>query len=88
MVGPEQVNAPKPTKEEFESTGEQPKVIALELVLNQSGKVESIVALTEPYPATEALLTKYVSKWEFKPAAMNGEPICVQYILVNRSHPR
>jgi hypothetical protein len=52
-----------------------------ELVVNAAGVVESVVALKPLHPGLEAALTDHCRSFEFEPATLDGNPVCVKYIV-------
>ena len=58
----------------------------LELIINSSGEVESVVSIQQTTQEFDDLLASIASKWEFDPAKVDGKPVCSQYRVVVRDN--
>jgi TonB family protein len=54
---------------------------ALELIVDQDGKVTSVRLLDSVHPAYDPQLIKAAADWKFRPATKNGKPVKYRYIL-------
>jgi len=54
---------------------------ALELLLDEEGRVTSVRLLDSVHPAYDALLLKAAADWKFRPATKNGKPVKYRYVL-------
>jgi hypothetical protein len=52
-----------------------------ELVVNASGSVESVVALKPISPELDAALAEYYRSFQFEPARVDEDALCVRYIV-------
>jgi protein TonB len=76
---PKAIFNPKPNLTETE--GFDPRTIpVVEAVINKDGAVERIGALRGSGPPLDAAVDA-IKKWRFEPATLNGEPVCVVYIM-------
>ena len=84
MTEPVAKEAPKPTIEELEATGERPWVQVFEVVINAAGNAELVVSLRDGYPAMEDLVGRKFLQWTWQPSTVDGNPVCARYILTHR----
>lgn len=54
---------------------------ALELIVDEQGRVTSARLLDSVHPAYDAPLIKAAAEWKFRPATKNGKPVKYRYIL-------
>jgi len=54
---------------------------ALELIIDEEGRVSSVRLLDSVHPAYDPLLVKAASDWKFRPATKNGKPVKYRYVL-------
>ncbi len=62
------------------------ETIVLEAVVNEHGKVERIGLLKGDRSDYTSALIESMKGLVFKPATVNGEPVCFLHILVSRPH--
>jgi len=58
-----------------------------QLVINRDGRVEEIVRVRDQPECWTQVMIKIFKQWRFEPATLDGEPICVAYIMTMRFHP-
>lgn len=84
VTEPIAIDAPNPTIDDMEATGERPWFQLFEIVINKTGKTELVVSLKGGYPAMEDLMGRTFSKWTWQPSTIEDEPVCARYILTHR----
>ena len=55
----------------------------IEMVIGPDGSVELVAAVREEPSEADRRLAAAVSEWQFEPATLNGEPICITYIMTS-----
>lgn len=80
VTEPRAIYHPGPQIEDFE--GLDPRTVpVIEAVINREGKVERIGVLKGSGPPVEAAVGA-IKQWRFEPATLEGEPVCVVYIMI------
>jgi TonB family protein len=78
---PERIYAPDPVYPEEARQARVQGVVILQTIINAVGKVTDIKVLKGlPSGLTEAAV-EAVSKWEFRPATLEGKPVAVYYMV-------
>ena len=52
--------------------------VVLEFVINELGHVEDVLVVSSTHPEFNQPAIEAVSKWQFKPAKKNGQPVKVR----------
>lgn len=80
VTEPKAIYHPSPQFADLEDT--DPRIIpVVEAVINREGKVERIGVLKGSGPPVEAAV-EAIKQWRFEPATLDGEPVCVVYIMI------
>jgi len=58
-----------------------------QLVINRDGRTEEIVRVRDQPECWTQVMIDIFRDWRFEPATLDGEPICVAYIMTMRFHP-
>ena len=81
MTEPEKIEGENPKTEHFEGIELRTGIPVVELVINPKGAVEAVLSLRTTTPQFDKRLGELISTWKFKPATLEGRPVCVRYIL-------
>jgi len=81
MTEPEKIEGENLKTEHFEGIELKTGIPVVELVINPEGRVELVASLRTTTPEFDKRLGKLISTWVFKPATVEGNPVCIRYIL-------
>lgn len=84
MTEPEKIEGENLKTEHFDGVELRTGIPVLEIVINTDGNVESVLSLRTTTPEFDKRLGEVISTWVFKPASVEGKPICIRYILTLR----
>jgi len=81
MTEPEKIRGENIKTETFEGIELSTGIPVVEVIINTEGRVELVASLRTTTPEFDKRLAELISTWEFKPATVEGNPVCVRYIL-------
>jgi TonB family protein len=56
-------------------------MIIVYAIINPQGKMEQLSVMDSPDPALNEIVLKSLSKWSFRPAQLEGQPVPIKMLM-------